>query len=291
MTHPNALALKVIVPCVILLSAGCTFAPGVDEEYAQSFAPSGRADVHVHVANARVRVTTSEDPKVDFRVRYETDGSDPGHPFSTHQDGNVVELTQNNDSRDWWNLNGSGVNWAVIEVRMPKNADLQLQTSNGAIDVSSVNGTIRLHTSNGAITAAALKGKLKASSSNGFISVEDLDGDCELSTSNGRIRASGRFDSLDIHSSNGSVVARAANGSTVASRWSIGTSNAGIDLSLPTDLKADLNVATSNGGMQLELPLTVQGVQDQYHLRGSLNGGGQEVSVHTSNGHIRVGGA
>ena len=291
MTHSHALALKLIVPCVIFLSAGCTFAPSVDEEYAQSFALSGRADVHVHVANARVHVTTSEDPKVDFHVRYESDGSDPGHPFATHQDGNVVELTENEDSHDWWGWNGSGVDWAVIEVRMPKNADLQLQTSNGAIEVSSVNGTIRLHTSNGAITAAALKGRLKASSSNGFISVEDLDGDCELSTSNGRIRASGRFDALDIHSSNGAVVARAMNGSTVASRWSIGTSNAGIDLSLPTDLKADLSVATSNGGMQLELPLTVQGVQDQYHLRGSLNGGGQEVSVHTSNGHIRVGGA
>jgi Putative adhesin len=288
MSKPCALPLKFIVPCVIVLNAGCTFGPDVEAEYTKSFPVSGRAEVHVRAANARVQVMTSMDPKVDFHVRYETGGSEATAPFSTRQDGNVVELTENEDSHDWWGMGNSGVDRAVIEVRMPQNADLQLQTSNGAIEVSSVNGDVRLHSSNGAITADALKGKLQAHTSNGAISAERVDGDCDLSTSNGRIQASGRFDSLDIHSSNGGVVARAAAGSTVSSRWDIGTSNAAVDLSLPTDLKANLDVGTSNGGVQLELPVAVQGFQDPSHLHGALNGGGSEVSVHTSNGHIHI---
>jgi len=291
MNHPSAMPVKFIVLCVIVLSAGCTYSYGTDvEEYSKSFSVSGRADVHIHAADARVRVITSDTPKVDFHVQYVKNGSDSALTYSARQDGNVVELTSNEVRHDGWNWGGSDTDHAVIEVRMPKNADLQLQTSNGAIEVTSLNGTIWLHTSNGAITAGALKGKLKAETSNGAISADGVDGDCQLSTSNGRIQASGRFDSLDIHSSNGGVVARAESGSTVASRWSIGTSNAGVELAVPTNLKADVNFGTSNGGVQLELPVTVQGFQSQSLLRGTLNGGGQEVSVHTSNGGIRVSG-
>ena len=288
MSLPYALSRTVIVPCAMALSAACTYGTGAEEDYAKSFPVSGRADVHIFVSNAAVQVMTSDDPNVDFHVHYEIDGSDPGPPFVTRQDGNLIELKENDGSHDWWNWDTDRVHGTRVEVRMPKNADLQLQTSNGAIEVSSVNGDIRLRTSNGAIHAAALKGKLQASSSNGSIDAEGVDGACELSTSNGRIHASGRFDSLTIHSSNGLVVARAAAGSTVASGWSLGTSNSGIDLSLPSTLKADLDLGTSNGGVQLELPVTVQGYQDPSHLHGALNGGGPQVSVHTSNGHIRV---
>jgi type VI protein secretion system component Hcp len=290
MNQPFAIARLFMVLCAIGLNAACTYGPGVEEEYSKSLPVGARAEVHIHVANAQVHVSTSEDSKVDFHVRYETSDSDSAPPFRARQDGNVIELTENEGSRDWWSWDSSGVERAMVEVRMPKNADLQLQTSNGAIEVSSVNGNIHLRTSNGAINADGLQGKLQASSSNGAISVEGGDGDCEISTSNGRIRVEGRFDSLEIHSSNGGVEARATAGSTVASHWTISTSNAAVDLSLPSDLKADLDVGTSNGGVQLELPVTVQGVQDQSHLHGTLNGGGQEVSVHTSNGRIHLSG-
>src|ERR1700733_2676705 len=122
MNKPCALPLNFIVLCVIVLNAGCTYGPGIEGEYTKSFPVSGRAEVHVRAANARVHVMTSEDPKVDFHVRYETGGSDAAVPFSTRQDGNIVELTENEDSHDWWGMGRSGVERAVIEVRMPKKA-------------------------------------------------------------------------------------------------------------------------------------------------------------------------
>ncbi|HEV2700716.1 MAG TPA: DUF4097 family beta strand repeat-containing protein [Steroidobacteraceae bacterium] len=285
------LPVKIIVLCAIFVSAGCTYTTGTDfGEYSQSFPVNGRADVHIEAYNARVRVLSTDDSKVGFRVRYERDQSQPSNPYSARQDGSVIELTERRESHDWWSWGNFNSGRAEIEVRMPKNADLQLQTSNGAIEVTSLNGNIRLHTSNGAITADSLKGKVQAQTSNGAISVEGVDGDCELGTSNGRIQVSGRFDSLNLRSSNGVVVAHAQAGSTVASRWSIGTSNAPVDLTVPTALKADLDVGTSNGPVNLELPVTLQGYEGKSHLHGTLNGGGQEVSVHTSNGPIHVSG-
>jgi hypothetical protein len=291
MSKRCALPLHFMVLCAIVVSAGCTYTTGTDGgEFSQSFAVNGRADVHIQARDAHVRVLAADDSKVAFRVRYERSASDPEVPYSARQDGNVIELNEKEDSHDWWNWGNVTSGRAEIEVHMPQNADLQLQTSNGAIEVTRLNGTIRLHTSNGAITADSLKGKLLAHTSNGGISVEGVDGDCNLGTSNGRIHVTGRFDALDLHSSNGVVVARAQAGSTVASRWNIGTSNAPVDLAVPTDLKADLDVGTSNGGVKLDLPITLQGYEGQSHLHGTLNGGGQEVSVHTSNGPIRVSG-
>jgi hypothetical protein len=288
MTHPLALPRTVIVLCAILLSPACTSGTAVEQEYTRTFPISTRADVHIRVSNAQVRVTTTDDPSVVFHVHYEIAGSDSKPLFSTRQSGDVVELRENDTNRDWWGWTSLDVERTTVDVRMPKTADLQLVTSNGAVEVSSLNGDIRLHTSNGSITASELKGKLQVGSSNGAINVTGVDGDCVASTSNGSIQASGRFDSLDMHSSNGRITAHATAGSTVGSRWDIGTSNSSIDLALPPMIKANLDVTTSNGGIQLEMPVTVQGYQDQSHLHGALNGGGPEISVHTSNGHIHL---
>jgi hypothetical protein len=272
MNTQSQIYARFVVLCGMALMAGCT-ANAATEEYAKAYPVNGRVAVHIHVLDARVQVVTTDDPRVEFQVRYDKwEGSDSALAISSRQDGNVVELTANEDHHDWGVWGGFHGRGGVVEVRMPKNADLQVETSNGAIDVSALKGSVRAHTSNGAI------------------SVDRVDGDCDLSTSNGRIHAEGRFDLLELHSSNGGIVARAEVGSRVSSGWRIGTSNAGIDLAVPTDLKADLDAGTSNGGIQLDLPVMVQGSQGRSRVHGALNGGGPEVSVHTSNGHIRLSG-
>lgn len=289
--NKSAVAVNFMMLCAMFVVSGCSAETTV-QEYAKSFPTSGRAQVHVHASNAQIHVITSNEDRVDFHVRYELrDGSNVTNPFTAHQDGTLVELTSDEHSHDWWSWNDWSVIRAQIAVRMPKNGDLQLETSNGEINVSSVNGNIVLHTSNGRINVEDTKGKLTARTSNGGINAEGLDGDCDASSSNGRIEVAGRFDALAIHSSNGGVVAHAGAGSRIGSRWSIGTSNAGIELAVPTDLKAELDLGTSNGGVHLDVPVLVQGFEGKSHLHGTLNGGGGELSVHTSNGGIHISGA
>lgn len=276
------------------------------ENYQKSYSIDGRAHVQVHATFAQVRVTTSDEPKVQFNVDYDKTDWSTSLPISSRQDGSVVMLSAIVDSHSWWGWSHFGSHRLSIEVRMPKNADLQVETTNGAIDVSSLNGNLSIHTSNGQIEARDLSGTIDIGSSNGGLSLErlrgsvkvhtsnsainatGLDGTCELGTSNGRIYATGRFDTLDISSSNGAVVARAETGSKMTSGWTIATSNASIELAVPPDLKADLNASTSNGGIMLDLPVTVQGYQSRSQLGGKLNGGGAELSLHTSNASLHV---
>ena len=116
MSLPYALSRTVIVPCAMALSAACTYGTGAEEDYAKSFPVSGRADVHIFVSNAAVQVMTSDDPNVDFHVHYEIDGSDPGPPFVTRQDGNLIELKENDGSHDWWNWDTDRVQGTRVEV-------------------------------------------------------------------------------------------------------------------------------------------------------------------------------
>jgi DUF4097 and DUF4098 domain-containing protein YvlB len=296
------------VPFAILLTTGFVGCANA-EEYTKSYTVSGRANVRVHADNGGVHVTPSDDNKVGFEVTYDKSawgsGSDAGPKIDSRQDGNTVELTALTPEHSWFGF-FSGNRSLKIEVHMPRNADLDVETSNGGVDVSSVNGNITIHTSNGGIRAEqlsgtivlgssnggmtldSLKGALKAHTSNGAINATSLECKCDFGTSNGAVRVAGRFESLDITTGNGRVEARAEAGSSVSSPWSIRTSNSGVDLSLPTGLKANLDASTTNGGITLNLPVQVQGYQSGTEIHGTLQGGGPEISIHTTNGGIAV---
>lgn len=270
------------------------------EEYAKSYAITGRASVRVNADNAGVRISTSDAAKVEFEVTYEGWGND-APKIDSRQDGNQAELTVRTPT-NWWPQFGRRS--LGIEVHMPKTGDLNVETSNGAVEVTSVNGNVVIHTSNGSIrlqqitgtvdvgstngTIAlnTLKGNVKAGTTNGTIRADGLDGQCDLSTTNGHVQVAGRFDALNISSGNGSVVAQAEAGSTVASAWRIHTTNSSVNLALPKSLKANLSAGTTNGHVTLEFPN--ENTDGGTDVRTALNGGGQEVSVHTTNGAIHL---
>lgn len=254
--------------CALLLSAA--FAPGARAaSYLRSYPVTGRASVRVLASNGAVRVTTSETSRVEFIVTYDRGIVSSDLPIDSRQNGNVVELralTRTHSS--WWDWSFFDGSHLDIEVRMPKSADLLIDTSNGAVSLDTISGTVQVHTSNAAISARG------------------LDGRCLLATSNGLVDATGRFQSLDISSTNAGVMARAQPGSRMDTGWSVRTTNGGIELSVPPDLKANLTAGTTNGGILLQLPVALQGERRGAHLRGTLGGGGPELFVRTTNAGV-----
>jgi hypothetical protein len=301
--------------CAIVLGTA-NAASAHAEQYLKSYAVTGRANVQVDAQWGAVHVTTSPGNKVEFEVTYDRRDWAPDPSIQSRQDGTVVALRvradEQSDGRSWWNFwswggwGGYNRHQLDIEVRMPQDADLQLQTDNGAIEVASVHGNISIHTRNGRVNAQrlsgiidigstnggidldTLKGALSVHTTNGHITASRLDGKCDLSTSNGGMQVEGRFEALDLSSTNGGVIARAESGSTMLSNWSIRTTNGRVDLAVPSDLKANLKIDTNNGWIRLDLPLTTQGYETRGLIRGTLNGGGPEVSVSTTNAGIHV---
>jgi hypothetical protein len=308
----SARPARLAVGCAMLLSAligGCSHSRL--NEYHKSYTVTGRANVQVDARWGAVRVSSTPGSQVEFDVLYDQQdlGSDP--PVRSRQDADVVALSAQErfGESNWWN----GWGWGddnrhrlEIAVRMPQDADVRVHTTNGAIDIASVNGTISIQTRNGRIDAQRLSGNIDIGSTNGGVGLDTvkgtlsvhttngrviashIDGKCELATSNGGVQIEGRFESLDLTSTNGPVVARAERGSTMSSDWGIHTTNGGINLELPPDLKADLKIETTNGGIKLDLPVVTQGFEGRGRLQGSLNGGGPQLSLSTTNAGIHV---
>jgi DUF4097 and DUF4098 domain-containing protein YvlB len=153
-------------------------------------------------------------------------------------------------------------------IQVPLNTALELHTvNNGGIRVENVNGEIEVANVNGGITLSRISGTAVAQTVNGDVTVS--------------------FNRLDAKKP-----------------LSLITLNGDVDITLPADTKADLKMKIDNEGeIYSDFELTVQNksektVEDKrahggrYHLSidktvfGSINGGGQEITLKTFNGDI-----
>ena len=303
MNRMHATILRLPLPCLLLLAAGCVARPE-SGEYDKTYSITGRPTVNVHTNDGGVRVVTSDSKDVTFHVKYQSVGTAPR--IDSRQDGDSVTLEAQMESSSF--LFGLGGHRSMeIEVRMPRDADLRVDSNDGGIKVEAVNGHVVIHTDDGSIRASQLagtvdlsshdgsirvdvvKGDLKIRTDDGSIGGEHLDGTCEASTSDGSIRVDGRFDALHLRTDDGSVIARVQSGSVPASSWQLQTSDGSVHLTVPADFKANLNATSSNGSVTLDSPVKVDGDVSRSLIRGALNGGGPEVLIRTSSGSIHIG--
>jgi len=65
-----------------------------------------------------------------------------------------------------------------------------------------------------------------------------------------------------------------------------------VTIRVPWNVAADLNVHTSDGHVDCALPLTMDqyqsGGEQGHELRGKLNGGGTPLTIHTSDGNVKI---
>jgi DUF4097 and DUF4098 domain-containing protein YvlB len=181
---------------------------------------------------------------------------------------------------------------ARMTIQVPTKVNLErIQTSNGSLNVSRIEGPVRLRTSNGKVLAQRLTGQLEVTTSNGGIEVRELKGDATLLTSNGRItadligQASGR--NMRFETSNGPIELRVDG--QLASGLRARTSNGAITVRLPASTNARLSASTSNSTVSTDFDLMVHGGEiSKRHMSGTLGSGGPTIDISTSNGSIRV---
>ncbi len=74
----------------------------------------------------------------------------------------------------------------------------------------------------------------------------------------------------------------------MTSPWRIRTTDGSINMALPADFKANIDASTSAGHITLNLPVQVQGDLGKSYVQETLNGGGEAMLIHTSDGSIRL---
>lgn len=257
------------------------------EEWTKSYTVSGRAHVHVDSNDGSVRVTTSDSQQVEFRVIYNGYTIDKNLTITSNQSGDQVEVSarvRNGISFGWGGLHKN----LRIEVRMPRNADLGVDTGDGSVESESISGSLDIHTGDGHIRVEGAKGDIQLRTGDGSIEGRDLDGKLQATSGDGDITVEGRFDALNIKTGDGSITARANPGSKLANGWTIHTGDGSVDMSLPGDLQANIEASTNDGRISLGIPVTVEGTFSTSRIQGKMNGGGQPLTIHTGDGSIHL---
>jgi DUF4097 and DUF4098 domain-containing protein YvlB len=272
--------------CIAFLAAGF-IAPRVHaEDYTKSFSVSNRANVHVDTNDASVTVIAGDAKQVEFRVEYRGYELDKTLHIEAHQQGDDIELSARLVNRLQF-VFGS-IRKVHIEVRMPKDADLRVDTGDGSIKASGLSGNIDLHTGDGSLKVDSLTGIVRLRTGDGSIDASDLDGRCEAVSGDGRIRLTGRFDALLAKSGDGRLDVSALHGSKLESDWSISSGDGAIEVALPSDLSADIDASTHDGHISTEIPITVSGIIGKSHVSGKMNGGGHSFTIHSGDGSIHL---
>jgi DUF4097 and DUF4098 domain-containing protein YvlB len=276
-------ALPLLAGVLVLGSAAGVRA----EEVTKTFTVSGHASVKVGTDDGSVRVSTGDIKQVEVRVIYSGYKLDQDLRVSATQTGDAVEVVAKTTSK-WgfhWGINHTSLR---VEVHMPKDADLTVNTGDGSVEAESINGNLDVHTGDGSIAVQGAKGEIRLRTGDGSIEGRDLDGRVDVTTGDGHVNLEGRFDVLNIKTGDGSVTARARGGSKVQSGWNIHTGDGSIDLDLPGEIQANLDVTTHDGHISLGIPVTVEGTFSTSRISGKMNGGGAPIVVRTGDGSIHL---
>lgn len=197
---------------------------------------------------------------------------------------------------------------ARFEVTMPPDAGLQLETGNGRVMAVGCKKDVHVQTSNGSVEARDLGAALNASTTNGRIVARNVAGDVDVSTSNGSVeldhvgnqsvRASSTNGSVRVLDSRGAATVRTSNGSIELRLTSVPkspqieavTSNGRIEVEIPNDINARLNMHTSNGRIRTSLDnIKMSDFESgRSHMRATLNDGSGKLDIQSSNGSITL---
>ena len=216
----------------------------------QTLAPSGGTIAIDGRQNGGVSVKGWDQPQVFVRARVQT-----GAPTAAEAEALAREIRIETGGAKIFASgpeNRRDYHWDVsYEVFVPRRADLSLETHNGGIVISEVNGRIDFTATNGGVVLRRVGGAVRGSTTNGGLVIE-LNGD--------------RWDgeTLDVSTTNGGVV-----------------------MSVPENYSANLQTGTVNGSINIDFPVTVQGRINK-QMAVNLGSGGATVKATTTNGGVRV---
>lgn len=185
------------------------------------------------------------------------------------------------------NVSGPSVSY---EVSVPREVALTVNTRDGSIAVTGIEGAVDLRSGDGSIRANRIDGELKANTGDGSVQIADASGAATIESGDGSIHLQGRVDVVHARTRDGSVVIEADEGSAMKADWDVTTGDGSIVLRVPRGFSAEIDAASSNGRVRGEAAGldTSGGGEDRERLRGRLGSGGHVVRLRSGDGSIRV---
>lgn len=170
--------------------------------------------LHLVTDLGNVVVRTENTGSVDYHVRLETD--------STQKDGKELLKSfaiSGRESSEGVYVHGqtfgkqcSGRLWVTIEVNVPRNYALDIQTGGGNIETEDINGRVVFNTAGGNLIAGNIGGPSRLETSGGHISVKNVAGELVAITGGGHITTGSVSGNAVLHTGGGHIRAGTVGG-------------------------------------------------------------------------------
>jgi hypothetical protein len=228
-----------------------------------------RADIEVVVSKtARAESSEAADRLLE-RIRLTHDESDDMLALE-------VEIPRR------WNRRGC----ANVEIRLPREIEIELDSINGRFEVSGVRARVRARSSNGSASIRDVVGNVEVTTSNAKVCCSCTCGKLTARSSNGKIEIDEHRGSIDASTSNGLI--RASLEKLGSRGVQLATSNGRIVLELPEEVDADVDIRIDNGIIRSDRELASSNRESAGRLAGRLGNGGAPIKLRTSNGSISL---
>jgi len=201
-----------------------------------------------------------------------------------------VDYPEKEENRSFWDLLFGGKKhefrisfWLTV----PKISNLDMNTTNGEINIYDIEGKVFSKSTNGSIQLENISGNTELRTTNGSVNTKNVIGDIDVKTTNGKIV---------ISNIEGNVVARTTNGEILVDIlksikekiMNFRTTNGSVTLNLVKDINADLDAKLTNGKIYTDFPILVKGEISKNSVSGKINNGGPLIYIRTTNGEIKI---
>ena len=240
-----------------LLSLPMTVVADVEETEEFTFDVNPGARVSLENVNGDITITGGSGEQVKVTAHKKAGNQEYLDELKVVADADAdyvrIETRHPKHESGWLNWGDNGNGSVSYELSVPADVTLDaIETVNGDVRISAVDGTV------------------KAGTVNGGLEVENLSADVNLETVNGTITAD--FDTLGAEQR---VDAEAVNGR--------------IELLLPADASARVNAETVNGSIDAEdFGLQPEKGFVGRDLSGEIGGGDARISLDTVNGSVKI---
>jgi DUF4097 and DUF4098 domain-containing protein YvlB len=255
--------MRNLLAVALVLVAGVANAATITDKIDRTLDVKPGSELNLSNVNGRVTVKSWDQPRVRIVAEKRTEAGDPEAARDAMkllkvdiiQRNNVITVETKHPRKNGWGfldfITGQDVEIEVMyELWVPRNVNLEIGNVNGAVNASDVSGKLEFSTVNGKIDLSRCSGSLEASTVNGSIRAELL---------------------------------KVTKGQPVR----LSTTNGRITVYVPSTLAATLDADTTNGSIDSDIPVAVSS-KSRNSLRGTINGGGPELNLSTTNGGIDI---
>src|SRR5262245_58261308 len=258
------------------LAGGCAIEAqslGVDGSFDRTLRVDGPVDLDVLSRSGRIRVSVGSSDAVHVVAQIRAHGSLTWwHMYSPTEQVKLLEATppieQSGNRISIGHITDTALASNVTityDITVPADTRLRATSRSGDQAIESIQGPVTASSRSGSIRIRRVAGDLDVDTRSGEVELLDHNSDARVVSRSGRVMLEGQ-----------------------PQRWTVATRSGDVDVALPQDGGAQIEVASRSGSVDSSRPIEMRSNESRNRMRGIVGRAAGRLEVTTRSGSVRI---